>query len=269
MFWFGRLVQFFLCPDKLGLILFLAAIVIYRRGNRVWAFRSAFVGALLMVVPGIPIVSWKLLQDIESAYPVRVSRDYPTADAIVVLGGTVARVLPPRLEPEETGGSRLLQAAKLYKLNKAKWVLVSGGDPYTGSDGRNRNQAIDMRDVLVAMGVPESAILVQGASRNTEEDILFSARMLQEQNLKSALLVTNAFHMKRAMTLTAGTGTQWYPVPTGHEASETDLTFASYWPTWGHVNSTNRSIKEIVGLQYARYRVSRRTASVPLESSFK
>lgn len=259
MFWIARLFQPFIYPDTWGFLLFLVAVFLYHRKNQKRAFQLGLIAFLLIVVPAIPIVTWQLLRTVERAYPTLPIHEYRSADAILVLGGTVARVAPPRYEPEEIGGSRLLPAVRLFKMGKAKRIVVAGGDPYPGLDGETRNQAVDMKQVLVDMGIPEEAIVVQGASRNTEEDILFSAKILNDLKLTHVLLVTNAFHMKRAMTLGQKTGIEWYPVPTGHEAPNVPLGIESFIPRLGFIRDTNRALKEMVGLQFARWRVARRS----------
>ena len=59
--------------------------------------------------------------------PVPVHKS-PQADAIVVLGGSVAIPDSPRLEVELTGTSdRILHAARLYRAGKAPLVVATGG----------------------------------------------------------------------------------------------------------------------------------------------
>lgn len=259
MFWIGRILQPFIYPDTWGFLAFAIALYFYHSKKQKRAFQFAAISFVFLVVPAIPIVTWQLLRTVERAYPTLPIKEYPVADAILVLGGTVARVAPPRYEPEEIGGSRLLPAVRLYKLGKARTIVVAGGDPYDGLDGKTRSQAHDMKDVMIDMGVPSEAIFTEAASRNTEEDVIFSVKILKEQNARRVLLVTNAFHMKRAMTFGEKTGIEWIPVPTGHEAPNVPLGFESFIPRLGYIRDTNRALKEMVGLQFARWRVARRS----------
>lgn len=258
MYLIARMLQPLIYPDTLATLGLIAAFVFYAKGRRPWAIYSFISAFVLLIVPSVPIVSWSLMHYIERAYPSRPIGEYPEAGAIVVLGGTASRVALPRHESEEIGGSRLLPAARLYHRKKAKLILVSGGDPYRAPDGSQRSQALDMRDVIRDMGVPEEDIVLQAESRNTDEDMLFSAQKLQARGIRKALLVTSAFHMRRAMLLGQRTGMEWIPVPTGHEAPMVGFTWRSFVPAWGGINDTDRAIKEIVGLQYARFRLTRR-----------
>jgi uncharacterized SAM-binding protein YcdF (DUF218 family) len=49
------------------------------------------------------------------------------------------------------------------------------------------------------MGVPAEAIIIAAASRNTYENALETKQLWAAEDLKSALLVTSAGHMPRAM----------------------------------------------------------------------
>ena len=254
MFTLGRFVQIFIYPDNWAAIGLLVTFYLLWKKKRNWALRVAIASLLLVIIPSIPIVAWGLMHTVEKKYPSQPIDSYPTADAILVLGGTVAQVLPPRHEPEEIGGSRLLPAVRLFRNHKAKWIVVSGGAPYVDPLGKTRTQALDMKVVLEDMGVPAANILLQDRSRNTEEDIKFSAELLGTRKVKKVLLVTSAFHMKRAMTFAAKTPFEWIAVPTGHEAVEAPLTMASFIPGWGYLKDSDRVIKELVGLQYAKIR---------------
>ena len=53
--------------------------------------------------------------------------------------------------------------------------------------------------MLVSLGVPENMILVETKSINTTQNAKFSAEILREQGFSRPILVTSAFHMKRAV----------------------------------------------------------------------
>jgi uncharacterized SAM-binding protein YcdF (DUF218 family) len=56
-----------------------------------------------------------------------------------------------------------------------------------------------IKDLLIEWGVPAEAIITAAASRNTYENALETKQLWAAENLKSALLVTSAGHMPRAM----------------------------------------------------------------------
>jgi uncharacterized SAM-binding protein YcdF (DUF218 family) len=70
------------------------------------------------------------------------------------------------------------QAAALYKKGYFDTIVVSGGVTVKG-DGRIEAQL--MRDVLLAKGVPSSAILVEDKATNTAENAIYSRALLEKE----------------------------------------------------------------------------------------
>jgi uncharacterized SAM-binding protein YcdF (DUF218 family) len=62
-------------------------------------------------------------------------------------------------------------------------------------------EAQDMAEFLKGIGCPEKALVLEGRSRNTYENAVESAAWLREHGKKKVLLVTSAFHMRRAVPL--------------------------------------------------------------------
>ncbi len=74
-----------------------------------------------------------------------------------------------------SAADRVWLAARLYKAGKAPLVLVSGGGDravYATSEAQA------MRELLLDMGVPDAALVLEEDSRNTRENAVFSARVL-------------------------------------------------------------------------------------------
>ncbi|HSY73928.1 MAG TPA: YdcF family protein [Dongiaceae bacterium] len=96
------------------------------------------------------------------------------ADVIVVLGGG-AHERPER-------------AAELFKEHDAPRIVVSG----FGDDEISRR-------ILNGAGVPANVIQLESKSRTTEENAEFTIKLLREQKLKSAIIVTSWYHSRRAL----------------------------------------------------------------------
>jgi uncharacterized SAM-binding protein YcdF (DUF218 family) len=122
----------------------------------------------------------------------------PSYDAAIVLGGSVVTYdrAADRLIFRETA-DKLLQTIELYKNGRIRYILLSGGagDLFM----RDRSEASDMRTYLLAIGIPDSVILVDTLSDNTHENARNSAEILQRHFPHgNFLLVTTALHMRRA-----------------------------------------------------------------------
>lgn len=108
---------------------------------------------------------------------------FPNADAIVLLGGSMGIETNLSSYAEMwTSADRVWQAARLYKARKAPMVIATG------------NGAVDTTlPLLNDFGVPSEIVSFHDA-RNTEEE----AKLIEKMGYKKILLVTSAWHAKRA-----------------------------------------------------------------------
>ncbi|MEZ5102078.1 MAG: ElyC/SanA/YdcF family protein, partial [Thermoleophilia bacterium] len=107
------------------------------------------------------------------------------ADVIVVFGAAVRADLP---SPEL--GARLRHAASLYQQGHARTILCSGGHPGPGSEARV------MRSALVALGVPEQAILIEETGSSTRRTVEAVER-LSHGRWRRILVVSSPYHLYR------------------------------------------------------------------------
>ena len=121
------------------------------------------------------------------------AESFPTADAIVCLGGGMGAATNGFFAADmATGADRVWMAARLYKAGKAPKVFCTGPCCETST-----------KELLVDLGVPTNALVFLEEPRNTEEESREIARQVEvkggggERKVK-ALLVTSAWHMRRA-----------------------------------------------------------------------
>lgn len=115
--------------------------------------------------------------------------DVQRSDVGVVLGSKV------NLDgtPSERLKARLDKAAELYKQGHIEYIIVSGG---TGIEGFN--EARVMADYLaLKKAIPSVVILLDEHGDNTEATARNAAIIMNAHNLKSALVVTQYFHITR------------------------------------------------------------------------
>lgn len=245
LFYAGKAVQFLIAPLNIVIVLLLLALLLHRRKPRTGRV-CLMTGIGILWAASAPLAAHLLLAGLESQYPILASEELPSADCIVLLGGTVYPVDAPRVEPEELSGSRVLMAARLYHAGKARRILCAGGVPYDTPAGR-RNEAQDMRDVLIDMRIPKSAIQLEEESRNTNENAIHAARILRDEDIRSILLVTSAFHMPRAMALFEREGLNVIAAPSDVRAAGTPWKPKNLLPSPEALKLTTWSLNEYVG----------------------
>lgn len=160
------------------------------------------------------LVADHLMGSLESAYE---PPKEPKGDVIIMLGGGA---MPDSPDVDGTGSlcsspaNRLLATVRLYRLLQVP-ILLSGGQVYSDSGA----EAEIARRVLVSLGVPEKDILVETKSVNTTQNARFSAEILEEKGFHQPILVTSAFHMKRAVLNFETVGVPVVPYPTDYMVS--------------------------------------------------
>jgi uncharacterized SAM-binding protein YcdF (DUF218 family) len=96
------------------------------------------------------------------------------------------------------GGDRLFQAIDLYKNNCIEKILFTSGSAQL--DKPEAVEAFPVQKYLLSIGMPDSSIVIESSSKNTYENALFSSKIINDRNVKdTCLLITSAFHMRRAV----------------------------------------------------------------------
>lgn len=147
-----------------------------------------------------PWLAERLAAGLEDQYPQKDIRQIAPKDALIVLGGGLRIPTAPAKQLQIGPGSdRLWYAAQLYKAGKANKIFISGGNIYfqPGLQG----EAYYARQLLLAWGVPQSAIVSEAQSRTTAQNKDNIGVLLKRHKVSSALLVTSALHMPRAKTI--------------------------------------------------------------------
>ncbi len=93
---------------------------------------------------------------------------------------------------------RIESAAKLFKANKVKAILVSGDNA-----SRYYNEPARMRKDLIKAGVPKSKIYLDFAGFRTLDSIKRAKKIF---GLKSFTIVTQRFHLERALFIARADG---------------------------------------------------------------
>ena len=107
------------------------------------------------------------------------------------------------------------QALYLYKTGAVQKILISGGMGDLPFQTRSiSNEGHMTAQFLVMAGVQPSDILLEDKSRNTHENAVFSAHMLQKTiGTQQCVLVTSAWHMRRAIACFQKEGVTVFPFP--------------------------------------------------------
>jgi uncharacterized SAM-binding protein YcdF (DUF218 family) len=117
-----------------------------------------------------------------------------------------------------------------------------------------RSEAAAMRDFLVELGVPATAVVLEERSRNTRENALYTAEVLQAQGIGPVLLVTSALHMPRALATFQAAGVDAIPAATDFEVIQRPRVLLDWLPDAEALAASTRALKEYLGLWVYRHR---------------
>jgi vancomycin permeability regulator SanA len=158
--------------------------------RRRWLRRSALVlgvAAGLAVVVVVGCVAWTR---IESSGRIHSVGQAPQAPVVVVLG---AQLAPGGTEPMPFLAGRLDVAAQLVTTGRARTVLVSGD-----AAGGSGNEIVAMTNYLRRRGVPARSIMADPYGLDSYDTCARAARVY---GIRRALLVSQAYHLPRTVTL--------------------------------------------------------------------
>lgn len=250
----SKLLPLFIYPLGLASMLLLIALIFhqYQKSARILTL-TALIVLWLSSTTGF---SSMLARSLEWRY--KPPEDLPNSDVAVVLGGGTEAALYPRSTVEINGaGDRVLIAADLFRQGKAQVLLLTGGE-ISWQSGSTSSPAEDMAAILVSVGVPQEALLLETESLNTYENAVYSGKLLEEMGINRILLITSALHMPRAVAVFEAQGLEVIPLPVDYSVTDQIIVdeggsvlvnkIMNIIPSSGNLSLTTNALKEYIGM---------------------
>ena len=234
-----KLLAALLLPPAGPLLLAALGLLLLRRWTR-FGKALAWSGLVLLWLLATPAVTRPMLAALENIPPLDFAQTRK-AQAIVVLGGGSYFAAP------EYGGDtinrrtleRLRYAARLQRETGLP-LLVSGGAPWGGTpEARSMKEALE-RDFGARVR------WIEDASADTHGNARLSAPLLRQAGIKRVLLVTHAWHMRRAQEAFAAEQLEVIAAPTGY-ASTAPFTAPDVLPGSGGLWTGRIALHELLG----------------------
>jgi len=144
------------------------------------------------------------------------------ADAILVLGAAQYNGRPsPVLQ------ARLDHAIDLYRQGYARRLIFTGGVGV----GDTLSEAEVGRSYAMKHGVPASDILIERVGLTSAQSVGAAAALMAEDDLRTALLVSDSYHMMRLELLARRAGIRPYRAP----AANAPIDLATRQTRWRYV----------------------------------
>ena len=248
MFIFKQILTPFLLPPGLFIsILIIAGVWSLHKKNWKSCFVALIFGGFMWALSIAP-VSDAMIRGLESEYNIPKN---VKGDVIILLGHGVLDKAPDLTgqgAPSDTYLTRIVTAVRLQKRLDIP-VIVSGAE---GLEDNGEEKAVKdhiVKRFLVDLGVPAKKIIVEDNSRDTFENVNFSKEICDRSGFKAPVLVTSAYHLKRAVMTFDKVGLKVLPFPAGFESwEEKEYKWQSYLP--GDFSTASIAVKEYLGLVF-------------------
>ena len=237
----SKLLPLAVLPLGLSLILLLVGLIARSR----WPVISAL---LLMWVFSLGLVSQGLWRWLEAPWQRRAATAAPRADAIVVLSGGRHPAPGAARVSEWHDPDRFLAGLDLYRAGKAPRLLFTGGaSPFRpGQPPEGQRYLQEARQ----LGIPAAAMASTSLVVNTAEEAAAIRQLLPAR--ARILLVTSAFHMRRAQRLFERQGLKVLPFPVdfqarGRWAGPLWRDPSQWLPSARALDDSSRALRELLG----------------------
>jgi uncharacterized SAM-binding protein YcdF (DUF218 family) len=175
-------------------VLALVAISLFVRNTK-WRKKIRIVAVILLFIFSNPFLLNRVARWWDYPRPqLNANQKYSCA---IVLGGFISE--DAQGKGFFNGSSdRFIQGLRLQATGQAGHILITGGNASLMPDGFTEGGWVI--NELKVLHVPDSAVIIEKQARNTTENARYSKNMLQKAHLAPPyLLVTSAFHMRRAL----------------------------------------------------------------------
>jgi uncharacterized SAM-binding protein YcdF (DUF218 family) len=246
-YWLSKILPLALLPLGLSLIMLLVGLI----GRWRWPVITAVV---LLWVFSLGLVSQFLWRWLEAPWQRQSASKAASADAIVVLSGGRHPAPGAARVSEWHDPDRFLAGLELFREGKAPRLLFTGGaSPFSpGQPPEGERYLVEAQQ----LGIPISAMQSTPPVVNTAQEAVALRKLLQSSDRSydspRILLVTSAFHMRRAQRLFERQGLTVVPFPVdfqarGQWAGPIWRDPTQWLPTAGALDGSSRALRELLG----------------------
>lgn len=252
----ARLVAFLMSAGGLTLLLIASALALWWPARRRTAAPLfAALAAVYAILGCYPLAARGSAWLTSPFHELRKNDVAPGRTAVVLLGsGSITTVDWQDNQfsfPDPIGATRTLEAARVFRLLDAEWLISSGGEPDPADPDLPSGET--MRDTLVRMGVPRERIIVEQESRTTREEAVIVQRLLTSINAEQVVLVTSGMHMRRSLGVFRAAGIRAIPA-IARDGQHFSSSVWRLFPSQEGLSLSHLVVHELLGLAYYRLR---------------
>ena len=237
-------------PPAINILIILAALLLLRSKPKL---RNTLIllSTLSLAFLATPFAAQLLARQLEIYPALDVEKiDTGSYQAIVILGAGRHRQAP------EYGGADVPKAMGLERLRYGMWLQRKTGLPIMVAGGQWGADTTPESDFMASIVEREFMGVVtwrESSSRTTWENANFAKVIADKNNLRRVLLVTQAWHMPRAMYSFEQAGFSVTAAPTGFRSDDQEgMEVADYLPQANALYISTLMLHEMLGLLWYR-----------------
>lgn len=243
--WINRTIEAWLLPPGLLIALCLAGLWLLRSRPRLGT-RLIAASAVLLYAFSTPLVSKGLMAMVQTYPPLPPERlGDRDAQAIVVLAAG------RNSDAAEYGPGDAVSRMTLERVRYGAFIHERTGLPILVSGGRPMGDDMAPLAHLMAHTLKDDfhadPVWVEDRSHTTYENALYSTQQLKERGIERVFLVSQAWHMPRAVPLFRDMGLQVIPAPTGFENVDWDDGILLVMPSAVDLRDSRYALHELLG----------------------
>lgn len=250
MIYLTKILPLFFLPTGVAFALIGAGLVLRRRA-------LCWTGLALIWIASTPVVSDQVMRAAEGWQVRGPAEEATSAHAIVVL--SYGRMEPPGVSgvSEWQDPDRFFGGVELFMARKAPLLVFTGGWLPWISDAQPEGEILAR--FARRLGVPSENIAITTRASNTAEESRATRQLLLERLgpgvTPRVLLVTSAFHMRRARMQLSRAGVEVIPFPVDFKVrTRKSWTVMDLLPNSGALSQTETALREFYG--FAFYRIA-------------
>ena len=195
----------------------------------------------ILLILSLPVTGNALLQSLETAPPISDAQ-LKDIQAIVILGGGKNNQAP-EFGNEDTVNRWTLQRLRYgayLQQQTGKPILVTGGGLFG-----ERSEADAMAETLEC-DFHAKNIWTEDQSKDTAENAAFSAVILKQHGIERIAVISQAWHLPRAIKLFEQQSLTVYPAPTGYTHDDNEPVIR-WLPKASALDKSATALKEYLG----------------------
>ena len=213
-FFLSKVLSFLIDPFFWIIVMFLISIFHYKKYLR----RSFLIIGISMILIFSNSLVFNYVNDLWSVSILDEKEHYEIG---ILLGGMIGLTSTEDNIQFSKHNDRLLNTLDLFNSKKIDKILITGA---AGSLSSDLKESQILKKYLNKVGVPDSCIFIEEKSKNTYENAIYCAKILNNfSNNNNYLLITSDYHMRRSLACFKNTNLNVYPFVKKSDIKHFDL----------------------------------------------